>query len=195
MLFVAGERGIAQGFPFRSFLHVPNSTRRIKKPINRIGAEQSALSGRPIHQVKVINYYTSRYFYAFDLLALDGKDVRSLSLIERRGLLQQKLADRNRGPVRLSEVFEVSVGRLVKAVRRHGLEGIVAKRADSRYEAGQRSGAWIKFKTNKGQELVIGGYKPSGSSFEYLVAGYYEGPKLFFVGRLRTASSPHYKWD
>jgi bifunctional non-homologous end joining protein LigD len=78
-------------------------------------------------------------------------------LIERRSLLQQKLFDRNREPVRLSELFEVSVGRLVKAVRRQGLEGIVAKRADSRYEAG-RSGAWIKFKMNKGRELMIGGY-------------------------------------
>jgi len=120
--------------------------------------------------------------------------LRNLSLIERRSLLPQKLFDRNREPVRLSEAFEVSIGRLVKAVRGQGLEDIVAKRADSRYEAGRRSGAWIKFKTNQGQELVIGGYKPINSSFEYRLAGYYEGTKLFFVGRLRTASSPHYKW-
>src|ERR1051325_4911225 len=97
----------------------------------------------------------SRYFYAFDLLALDGKELRNLSLIERRSLLQLKVFDWNREPVRLSETFEVSVPRLVKAVRRQGLEGVVAKRADSRYEPGQRSGAWVKFKTNKGQELVI----------------------------------------
>ena len=132
----------------------------------------------------------SRYFYAFDLLALDGKDVRSLTLIERRSLLQEKLFDRSREPVRLSEVFEVSVARLVKAVKRQGLEGIVAKRADSRYEAGQRSGAWIKFKTNKGQELVIGGYKPGGASFEYLLAGYYEGPKLIFVAKIKNGFVP-----
>ena len=132
----------------------------------------------------------SRYFYAFDLLALDGKELRNLSLIERRSLLQQKLFDRNREPVRLSEVFEVSVPRLVKAVRRQGLEGVVAKRADSRYEPGQRSGAWIKFKTNKSQELVIGGYKPSGSSFEYLLAGYYEGSKLIFAAKIKNGFVP-----
>jgi bifunctional non-homologous end joining protein LigD len=137
----------------------------------------------------------SIYFYAFDLLALDGKDVRNLSLIERRSLLQQKLFEPNRGPVRLSEVFEVSVARLVKAVKRQGLEGIVAKREDSRYEAGQRSGAWIKFKTNKGQELVIGGYKPNGSSFEYLLAGYYEGQKLIFVAKIKNGFVPVLKME
>jgi bifunctional non-homologous end joining protein LigD len=137
----------------------------------------------------------SRYFYAFDLLALDGKDVRSLSLIERRTLLQQKLFDRDREPIRLSEVFEASAGRLVKAVRRQGLEGIVAKRAESRYEPGQRSGAWVKFKTNKGQELVIGGYKPGSSSFEYLLAGYYEGPKLIFVAKIKNGFVPALKLE
>lgn len=134
-----------------------------------------------------------RYFYAFDLLALAGKDVRNLSLAERRTLLQQKLFDRNREPVRLSQIFQVPVGRLVEAVRRQGLEGIVAKRADSRYEAGQRSGAWVKFKTNQGQELVIGGYKPSAKSFEYLLAGYYEGRKLIFVAKIKNGFVPALK--
>lgn len=134
-----------------------------------------------------------RYFYAFDLLAFDGREVRNLRLSERRYLLQQELFDRNREPVRLSEVFEVSAARLVEAVRRQGLEGIVAKRADSRYEPGERSGAWIKFKTNKGQELVIGGYKPSGSSFESLLAGYYEGRKLLFVAKIKNGFVPALK--
>ena len=137
----------------------------------------------------------SRYFYAFDLLALNNKDARGLILTDRRRLLREKLFDRNREPIRLSEVFEVSVGRLVNAVRRQGLEGIVAKRADSHYEAGQRSGAWIKFKTNKGQELVIGGYKPLGPTFEYLLAGYYEGPKLIFVAKIKNGVVPALKHE
>jgi DNA ligase D-like protein (predicted ligase) len=133
---------------------------------------------------------TTRYFYVFDLLAWRGKDVQHLPLTERQSLLKQELFSRDREPIRLSQVFDVSASDLVKAVTGEGLEGIVAKRSDSRYEPGERSGAWIKYKTNKGQELVIGGYKPNGSSFEYLLAGYYEGRHLIFVGKIKNGFVP-----
>ena len=55
-----------------------------------------------------------------------------------------------------------------------GLEGVVAKRVDSRYELGQRSGAWQKMRVNQGQEFVIGGYTPAGRNFDAVIFGYYD---------------------
>jgi bifunctional non-homologous end joining protein LigD len=55
---------------------------------------------------------------------------------------------------------------LIHAVRVHGLEGLVAKRRDSRYESGERSGAWSKMRVNRGQEFVIGGYTVGGRTFD-----------------------------
>ena len=75
----------------------------------------------------------------------------------------------------------------------NGLEGIVAKRATSRYETGERSGAWIKYKTNQGQGLVIGGYKPGAVGFDYLLAGYYQGKNLIFIGKIKNGFSPPYR--
>ena len=60
---------------------------------------------------------------------------------------------------------------LVESVKAQGLEGLVAKRRDSRYEPGQRSGAWQKMRVNQGQEFVIGGYTPSARSFDALIFG------------------------
>jgi bifunctional non-homologous end joining protein LigD len=62
------------------------------------------------------------------------------------------------------------------------LEGIVAKRRDSRYESGMRSGAWQKMRINRGQEFVIGGYIPAGRNFDTLIFGYYdEHERLMFA--------------
>ena len=59
-----------------------------------------------------------------------------------------------------------------------GLEGVVAKRRDSRYEPGQRPGAWLKMRVNRGQEFVIGGYTVGGATLDALIFGYYEGGNL-----------------
>jgi bifunctional non-homologous end joining protein LigD len=132
----------------------------------------------------------SLFFYAFDLLAYRGKDVRKLPLAERRVLLENYALDNLQEPVRLSRIFTDTPKQLIAAVRESGLEGIVAKRINSRYEAGERSGAWVKYKTNKGQELVVGGYKPGPVVFDYLLVGYYEGKKLIFVGKIKNGFSP-----
>jgi ATP-dependent DNA ligase len=71
-----------------------------------------------------------------------------------------------------------------------GLEGLVAKRRDSRYEPGQRSGAWQKMRVNQGQELVIAGYTPSLKNFDALVIGYYQGGKLMYAARTRNRFTP-----
>ena len=63
-----------------------------------------------------------------------------------------------------------------------GLEGVIAKQTDSRYEAGQRSGAWTKVKFGRRQEFVIGGYRPNGDAIDALVVGHYEGRNLLAAG-------------
>jgi len=130
------------------------------------------------------------YYYAFDLIAFAGRDLRKLTLVERRSLLETRALKRMRDPVRLSAVFEASPNALIAAAKKAGLEGVVGKRTDSRYESGERSGAWVKYKTNKGQELVIGGYKPGTNGFEYLLVGYYEGRDLIFIAKIRNGFTP-----
>ena len=140
------------------------------------------------------------YFYAFDLIAYQGRDVRKLPLVERRELLERRALKGMRDPVRLSVVFYESANTLIAAAKKAGLEGVVGKRADSRYESGERSGAWVKYKTNQGQELVIGGYKPGANGFEYLLVGYYEerdyeGKDLIFIAKIRNGFTPALRRD
>ena len=96
-------------------------------------------------------------FYAFDLLTYRGRSLLRVPLQSRRQLLAEALhgiAD----PVRLSEAFETDPADLIQAAKEMALEGIIAKRKDSSYESGKRSGAWLKYRINRGQEFVIGGY-------------------------------------
>jgi bifunctional non-homologous end joining protein LigD len=109
-------------------------------------------------------------FYVFDLLILRGKDLRLSPLEERRKRLR-KIVDGLPENIRYSETFAVPAAQLVSAVRENGLEGIVAKRAGSTYRSG-RSGDWVKWRANRGQEFVIGGYIPASSAFDSFLIGY-----------------------
>jgi ATP-dependent DNA ligase len=82
------------------------------------------------------------------------------------------------------------VPELIRAVKELGLEAVIAKRKDSLYESGERTGAWVKYKINKGQEFVIGGYTP-GNPFDAVIVGYYQGGKLLFAGKVRAGFVPH----
>lgn len=135
------------------------------------------------------------YFYVFDLLVLQGRDLRKLPLVHRRSLLEVYALKGMREPVRLSVVFNESPKRLIAAAKESGLEGVIGKRADSLYESGERSGAWVKYKTNKGQELVVGGYRPGTHGFEYLLVGYYEGKDLIFIAKIRNGFTPALRRD
>jgi ATP-dependent DNA ligase len=75
-------------------------------------------------------------------------------------------------------------------VKAHGLEGLVAKRRDSRYEPGQRGGSWLKMRLNRGQEFVIAGYTPGPRTFDAIIFGYYDGDKLIYVARTRNGFTP-----
>jgi bifunctional non-homologous end joining protein LigD len=130
------------------------------------------------------------HFFIFDVLILKGQDVMGESLTERRRLLEKQVLPKLSEPIRYSPMLEASLKDLIRSVKAQGLEGLVAKRSDSRYEPGQRSGAWQKMRVNQGQEFVIGGYTPAPKNFDALVIGYYDGGKLIYAARTRNGFSP-----
>jgi bifunctional non-homologous end joining protein LigD len=84
-------------------------------------------------------------------------------------------------------VLEASLNDLIRYVKTLRLEGIVAKRIDSRYKPGRRSGAWQKMRVNQGQKFVIGGYTPSGRNFDAIVFGYNNAEgRLVYAARTRN---------
>jgi DNA ligase D-like protein (predicted ligase) len=123
-------------------------------------------------------------FYAFDLLMLRGRDLRGSALEDRRDRLR-KLVSGLPGIIRYSYTFAAPASALMRAVREKGLEGIVAKRASSAYRSG-RSGDWLKWRANRGQEFVIGGYVPAANTFDSLLVGYFEGHELMYAGCIRA---------
>ena len=150
-------------------------------------------SGRPSFNL-LQNYGsadTPIFYYAFDLLMLAGRDLMSEPLEKRRKLLEDKVLSKVGSHVRPSPVFKAKMSDLVSSIRAQGLEGLIAKRRDSVYEPGGRSGAWRKMRVNQGQEFVIGGYTLGTSYFDALVFGYYENGQLLYVSRTRNGFTPH----
>jgi bifunctional non-homologous end joining protein LigD len=131
-------------------------------------------------------------FYAFDLLMLQGKDVRTWPLVERRKQLCE-IVSTFPDIIRYSETFNVPLPELMKAVRKHQLEGIVAKRAGSQYRSGERSRDWLKWRANRGQEFVLGGYIPNGDVLDSLLIGYCEGRDLMYSASVRAGISPAFR--
>lgn len=130
------------------------------------------------------------FYFVFDLLVLSGRNVMGEPLSKRRDLLESKVLPKLAEPIRYSPQLSGDLEPLIASVKAQGLEGLVAKRLDSKYEPGLRSGAWQKMRVNKGQELVIGGYTPSDKNFDALVIGYYDGPKLIYAARTRNGFTP-----
>jgi DNA ligase D-like protein (predicted ligase) len=128
--------------------------------------------------------------YAFDLLFFKGQELMHEPLAKRRELLRTEVMPRLPDSIRFSETLDASAAEVVEAVRRMGLEGVVAKRRDSRYEPGRRSGAWQKMRINQTAEFVIGGYTPSSHHFDALLVGHYEGRKLLYVAKVRAGLTP-----
>ena len=128
------------------------------------------------------------YFYAFDLLQLDGKNLVGLPVEARKNVLEKLCADAG-DPIRYSGTIGGDATRLLEEVKRRGLEGIIGKQRNSVYEPGRRSGAWIKLKCVNEQEFVIGGYTPPQGArkhFGAVLVGYYENKKLVFAGKVGT---------
>ena len=147
--------------------------------------------GRPSFQVLQNNLSRSLpvYFYCFDLLNRDGETLVTLP-IERRRALLHSMFSASKDPLRLSPLLRAPSGQVLEAVRKLGLEGVVGKRIDSVYESGERSGAWIKHRTNREQEFVIGGYIPGARGFDALLVGVYEKKELIFVAKVKNGFVP-----
>jgi bifunctional non-homologous end joining protein LigD len=125
-------------------------------------------------------------YFVFDLLYLDGYDLRLVDLATRRDLLARVLTPDS--TLRISEAFPGAGEELLEAARANGLEGIVAKHASSCYEP-RRSREWLKIKLVNEQEFVIGGFtEPQGARdhFGALVLGEWDGGKLRWVGNVGT---------
>jgi bifunctional non-homologous end joining protein LigD len=127
-------------------------------------------------------------YYVFDLLEEDGVPLVDLPLTERRARLRQLLDRRNR-TVLWSEDF-ADGSALLHAASDQKLEGVIAKRADSRYLAGRRTRDWLKIKVQREQEFVIAGYTRGAGrragTFGSLVLGVYDDGELRYVGNVGT---------
>src|SRR5579884_93855 len=128
-------------------------------------------------------------YYAFDLLELDGASLVDLPLTDRKARLGELLDGRVRS-VRLSESFDDGEA-LLEAGREQGLEGILAKRADSRYLQGRRTRDWLKLKTHGRQEFVVAGYtrgagRRAGTFGSLVLAVHEDGGGLRYVGNVGT---------
>jgi DNA ligase D-like protein (predicted ligase) len=126
------------------------------------------------------------HYYAFDVLMHRGELLIERPLAERREILARILPRNDH--ISLSAVGR-SASQMLTFVKEHGLEGVIAKRDDSAYEPGKRSGLWSKYRVNLGQEFVVGGYTP-GSPFDALIVGFYRGKDFLFAGRIRAGFVP-----
>ena len=172
----------------------------VSKAVSEIAADSAVLDGevvavdargRPSFQVlqnrgTLPAGYRLAY-YVFDLLFLNGKMLTQQPLVERRAALPKIIAGTQ---VLFSAPLNGTPRVLIGAVRKHKLEGIVAKRRESVYEPGRRSYAWQKLPLKPGQEFVIGGYRPAGGSLELLLVGFYEKGSLLFAGKARQGLNP-----
>lgn len=126
-------------------------------------------------------------YYVFDLLQLNGRDLSELPLIKRREMLKSIMPASD--VIRYSEAFEISAVDFLAAAAKLGMEGIMAKKADSTYVQGDRTRSWLKIKANKRHEVVIGGYTVNDESpklFSSLLVGVYEKSKLIYTGKIGT---------
>lgn len=129
-------------------------------------------------------------FYVFDILYFKGYDLRNLELIQRKKILKAIL------PKLKNIIFSShTIGQgleTFKAIEKLGGEGIIAKKASSKYYEDRRSKDWLKIKTSKQQEMVIGGFtEPSGSrtGLGALLLGFYEGADFIYSGKVGTGFS------
>ena len=182
------DKDFAVRYPavMRSLARLPNDT--------VIDGEVVALDrdGRPSFSL-LQNYGSEKIairYFVFDVMVLAGRDVMRQPLTVRRELLETKVLPKLSEPVRYAATLDVSLSVLVQSVKAQGFEGLVAKRLESRYEPGLRSGAWLKMRVNRGQEFVIGGYTVGGNPFDALIFGYYDGNRLIYAARTRNGFTP-----
>ena len=127
-------------------------------------------------------------YQAFDLIYADGYDLQRVNLEDRKRALASLLTGSDL--MRFSDHYPESGKKLFEIAGERGLEGIVAKRADSIYEPGRRTGLLVKCRLNRRQEFVIGGYVPSHLGVDSIVIGVYRGKELYYAARVRARLVP-----
>jgi bifunctional non-homologous end joining protein LigD len=126
--------------------------------------------------------------FVFDLLWLDGRDLRDQPLHRRKAALEDLMAGAA-GPLRAVEAFPVDPMRMWRSACELGLEGIVSKRRDAPYRSG-RGETWLKAKCRPSEDVVIGGWKTEhGTRFRSLLAGQVRDGRLVYIGRIHTGYS------
>lgn len=127
------------------------------------------------------------FYYVFDVLWLNGYDLKNLPLSKRKEILKEKISFG--GIIRLSETFETTATEFWEATSKMGMEGIMAKKEDSLYREGDRSKEWLKIKANLRHEVVIGGFtqnEGSGKPFSALLVGVFDKGSLNYMGKIGT---------
>src|ERR1700757_81849 len=127
-------------------------------------------------------------YYVFDIIWLNGKNLTNLSLLERRAILKTVMPKKH-SHIRLSETFGGTGIDFFEIAKQSGLEGIMAKKADSNYLPNTRSKEWLKIKLNKRQEVIIGGFTKNDDTvkqFSSLLVGVYNKNKLIYTGKIGT---------
>lgn len=129
-------------------------------------------------------------YYVFDLLWLNGYSLKELPLTERREILKSILPEND--SIRLSDTFNTNATEFLEAAGKLGMEGIIAKKAESPYIEGDRTMNWLKIKSNKRHEVVIGGFthnEDSSKPFSSLLVGVYKDKELTYTGKIGTGFS------
>jgi bifunctional non-homologous end joining protein LigD len=129
-------------------------------------------------------------YNVFDILWYGGRDLRDLPLTERKAILEAVLPTDD--TIRLSKAFAVNGFEFFLAAEKAGIEGIMAKKADSTYSAGDRSKEWLKVKVERRQEVVIGAFTRNAGTdklFSALAIGVYEKGVLRYIGKVGTGWS------
>jgi DNA ligase D-like protein (predicted ligase) len=190
-LYSRRENVLNQRFPYvaTALQDLPNET--------VIDGELVALGpdGRPdFHLLQNFRSAESRIvYYAFDILVHEGRRLTDLPLMERRAILSNVVEPGER--VALSQVSDLPAADMLRFVKSHGLEGAVAKRSDSVYQPGQRTGLWSKYRVDLRQEFVVGGYIPSNLGIDSLVVGCYRAKDLIYAARVRAGFVPATRRD
>lgn len=193
------KNGIAS-FYTRNALNWSNSFPHLVKELEKLKLDDAIFDGEIValdeegksHFQKLQNSLKSKrdtglIYYIFDILYLNGKDLRSLPLLERKKLLKKVLKKSAKNIV-LSEHFETTAADFFAVSCEHQLEGIISKQADAPYSSG-RNDLWVKVKCTLRQEFVIGGWTdPQGgrTGIGALLLGTYEKGKLRYAGRVGT---------
>jgi len=176
----------------KQFPHIARACERLP-PDTLLDGEIVALDANGRISFNLLQHHRSKaqalLFYVFDVLVCRGRSLLQEPLEVRRQILGEVINNIKAAPIGLSESLGASTIELIRVANEFGFEGIVAKRKDSLYESGKRSGAWVKYKVNRGQEFVIGGYTP-GNPLDALIVGYYEGERLLYAAKVRNGFVP-----